>query len=191
MSLPYIKDHTFHQADCLNKPLEKAEYEYCQFLNIDMGSADLSGFSFTDCTFVGCNLSMSRISKTSFKSIKWKGCKIMGLKWDECNPFLFSVSFEDCMLDLSIFYGVRLKKTSFVRSSLKETDFSEADLEHAVFEDCDLAGAVFDGSNLSQCDFSTARQYIIDPEQNYIKNAIFSWPGVSGLLVKYGIRLVD
>jgi hypothetical protein len=41
--------------------------------------------------------------------------------------------------------------------------------------------------NLEKADFSTAKNYTIDAENNKLKKAIFSLPEVIGLLSKYDI----
>ena len=68
-------------------------------------------------------------------------------------------------------------------------DFMETDLTQAVFDHCNLRLAVFMNTNLSQADFLTSYDYVIDPEKNKIKKAIFSLEGVKGLLTKYDIRI--
>jgi uncharacterized protein YjbI with pentapeptide repeats len=72
---------------------------------------------------------------------------------------------------------------------LHETDFAECDLTNGVFDNCDLSGALFDHTNLEKADFRTAFNYSVDPENNRIKKAKFSLPGVTGLLHKYDIEI--
>jgi hypothetical protein len=43
--------------------------------------------------------------------------------------------------------------------------------------------------NLTGADFRTAYNYSLDPENNKLKNARFSGPGVLGLLDKYDIKI--
>jgi hypothetical protein len=47
---------------------------------------------------------------------------------------------------------------------------------------------VFNQSNLEKVDFRTSKNYAIDPENNRIKRAKFSYPDVLGLLDKYDIE---
>ena len=76
-------------------------------------------------------------------------------------------------------------------SSLRQADFSAADLSGAVFADCDLDGATFDRTVLEKTDFSTARNYSIDPETNRIRRARFSIGGLPGLLGRYDIDISE
>ncbi len=189
MPLSFIQDKKIDHKDLNNHGFEQAEYENCTFINLELSSKDLSGFIFTDCVFEGCNLSLCKIKNTSFKTVQFNHCKLLGLRWDDCNAFLFSVGFDHCILDMGTFYRMKLKKTKFLSCSMVEADFTEADMGQALFDDCDLSKAVFDQTNLQNANFTSSRQYIIDPENNNIKHAAFRWPAVAGLLVKYDINV--
>ena len=82
-----------------------------------------------------------------------------------------------------------MKKTVFSGCSLKEVDFEETDLTMVNFEQCDLMGAHFIRTILEKTDFRTAINYTLDPEMNKMKNARFSYLGISGLLAKYDIDI--
>ena len=111
----------------------------------------------------------------------------MGLRFDACNGIGLSFTFDNCTLDHSSFYQLKIKRSVFKNTGFKEADFSETDISESVFLNCDLAGAVFDNTNLEKSDLRTSYNYSIDPENNRIKRAKFSFPGVMGLLDKYGI----
>jgi uncharacterized protein YjbI with pentapeptide repeats len=127
------------------------------------------------------------LNNTAFREVFFKDCKLLGLRFENCNEFLFSVKFENCILNLSSFYKRNIKKTQFKDCSLHEVDFSEADLSNSIFENCDLSMATFDNSNLQKIDFRTAFNYSISPERNRIKQAKFSSQGLSGLLQHHDI----
>jgi uncharacterized protein YjbI with pentapeptide repeats len=150
---------------------------------------DLTKVVFIECTFDGCDLSMTTLNNTSLREIKFKNCKMLGLHFEECNPFLFEVSFSNCQLNLSSFYQRRLKQTVFSNCQLQEVDFAEADLTAAKFDNCDLTYAVFSNTILEKADFTTSHSYILDPETNYLTGARFSLDGLPGLLTKYAIEI--
>lgn len=181
----YIQDKTFDRIDSL----AKGEYENCIFNSCNFADADLSGFKFIDCIFDSSNLSLAKLSKTAFRDVKFKGCKMLGLRFDSCDEFGLSLSFDGCQLNHSSFYKTKIKKTVFKNSALQETDFAEADLTSAVFDNCNLVQAVFDRTTLEKADFRNSYNYSIDPETNRIKKAKFSISGVSGLLDKYDIDI--
>ena len=114
---------------------------------------------------------------------------MLGLRFDTCNEFGLSFSFERCQLNHSSFYKTKIKKTIFKNSQLREADFAKCDLTSSVFENCDLARASFENTNVEKADFRTSFNYSIDPEINRIKKARFSILGVSGLLDKYDIEI--
>ncbi len=179
----FILDTVFHKGDLLTR----AEYENCVFNGCDFAEGNLSAFVFIDCTFSGCNLSLADISQTAFRDVKFQDSKLLGLRFDTCNAFGLSFSFDGCQLNHSSFYRMKLKRTVFRNCQLQEVDFVETDLTGAAFDECSLARATFDRTVLEQADFRKAYDYAIDPDNNRIKKARFSIRGVPGLLEKYGI----
>jgi uncharacterized protein YjbI with pentapeptide repeats len=116
-------------------------------------------------------------------------CKMLGMHFENCNDFLFSVFFENCQLNLSSFYKRNIRKNIFKNVNLHEVDFTETDAAGAVFENCDFNRAVFSNTILEKADFRSSFNYSIDPDLNKIKKAKFSKEGISGLLDKYNIEL--
>jgi fluoroquinolone resistance protein len=184
-------DQTFDRIDFKNSPLPKGEYENCTFKNSDFSNANLFEYKFTDCRFEICNLSNAKINQVSFRDCKFYNGKMLGLLFDQCAPFGFSVYFENCTLNHSSFFKVKLKKTLFRNCQLQEVDFSEADLTTASFDNSDLSGAIFENSILEKADFRTATNYSFNPELNKMKKARFSLAGLPGLLAKYDIEIED
>lgn len=82
-----------------------------------------------------------------------------------------------------------MKKTIFRNCQLHEVDFTECDLTAAIFDNCDFTGAAFDDTILEKADFTSAYNYIIDPDKNKIKKAKFSYSGIIGLLAKHDIEI--
>ncbi|TRX56203.1 pentapeptide repeat-containing protein [Fulvivirga sp. M361] len=189
MNNPYIEGEEFKGLDFTREPLPKGEYEDCIFTKCTLSNADLFGVNFVDCEFIQCNISTANISNTGFRQVLFKECKLLGLRFEHCSDFLFSVNFEDCQLDLSSFYKRSMKNAYFKNCSLKEVDFSEANLTNARFLNCDLTGTSFDRTQLGKADFRTSYNFTLDPETNVIKGARFSREGIIGLLSKYNIHI--
>ena len=101
--------------------------------------------------------------------------------------FLFSVIFNNCQLNLSSFYGMKIKKIKFNHCGLQEVDFTGADLTEGSLNNCDLAGAIFSNTKLQKADLRTAINYSLNPDTNDIRKARFSLHGIAGLLDKYDI----
>ena len=180
----YFEAKTFLPTDL---PLVPGEYEQCTFQDADLSNTDLSGYKFADCTFLRCNLSLATVAQTAFRDVQFKACKMLGLRFEDCNDLGFSIRLEDCALRHASFYGKKLKGTVFQQCQLQETDFAHCDLSQSVFAACDLEGALFENTNLEKADFRTAYHYALDPDQNRIKKARFSVDGLAGLLGKYDI----
>ncbi|MBC7848635.1 MAG: pentapeptide repeat-containing protein [Chitinophagaceae bacterium] len=187
MDRSYLEDKKFDKTNFAEEPLIQGDYEACQFISCDFTAIDLSNFHFIDCSFQGCNLSMVNIAGTAFRDISFDLCKLVGLHFENADPFSFSVSFKSCSLNLSSFYKLKLKNMKFEHSNLQETDFTLADLTNASFIECDLLNAKFENTILEKADFRSAYNYSIDPTQNKIKKAKFSVPGIIGLLDRFDI----
>lgn len=185
----YISDKTFDRENYTETPLARAEYDNCTFRDCIFSGAALGGIVFSECVFDTCNLSSAVLAQTALRSVTFRNCKMLGLRFDVCDPFLFSIMPENCQLDLASFYRRKMRKTVFRNCSLKEADFAEADLGGAAFIDCDLSEALFDQSMLEKTDFRRAFHYIIDPEKNRMKGARFSNDGLSGLLQNYDLQI--
>jgi uncharacterized protein YjbI with pentapeptide repeats len=181
----YIADQTFEKISSI----QAGEYDHCFFKNCAFESADFKNFKFLDCRFESCNVSLVQLSGASLQKVHFADCKMQGLHFEACNPFLFEVSFERCSLNLSSFYQVKTKGTSFLHCNLQEVDFTEAHFPKAIFDECDLSGAMFDHTNLIESDFRTAHSYQINPSINQIKKAKFSRDGLAGLVQSFGISI--
>lgn len=189
MGMTFIAERSFDKINFTEIDLLKGEYDQCTFTNCNFSNVNLSEFIFSECGFFGCNLSLAQLGKTAFQHIEFKECKLLGLRFDTCDSFGFSVRFDQCMLNHASFFHSNLKKTNFINSQLIEVDFTECNMTGAIFDDCNLDRAVFSNTNLEKANFRTAYNYSIDPEMNKIKKAMFSLLGISGLLNKYEIEI--
>ena len=163
MQNSYFQDEYFGSVDFNKIPVQKGDYDNCTFEN---------------CIFSG-----------AFKPSRFEHCKLIGLQFDECNPFLLALHFIGCQLNLSCFYQLKIKNTIFKECILKEVDFTETDLSGSSFSKCNLSGAIFGNTNLEKADFSSSLNFLIDPDHNRIKGAMFTLDGLPGLLNKYQIRV--
>ena len=187
----YIEDKTFEAIDFTTTALAAGEYDNCRFVNCNFSDANLSGFKLIECSFIDCNLSMVKTDKATLRDVKFKGCKILGMHFESCDQFIFSVALDGCNLSFCSFYKMKMKKMKFQVCIMHEVDFTDTDLTAAVFENCDLLGAKFENSILEKTDFRTSYNYSFDPEINKIKKARFSLAGLPGLLAKYNIDIED
>lgn len=183
-------DQIFEDLDYTAKAIKGREFQSCTFKKCNFTDAELSGNKFLECVFDNCNLSMAKLGASTMSDVQFKDCKILGVNFYECQDFLFSVGFTNCIMDYSSFMRKKMVKTKFTKSSLKEANFTQTNLSGSVFDQTDLSGTIFNGADLSSANLTTAYNYSIDPELNNVRKASFSLHGVSGLLDKYGIKIV-
>jgi uncharacterized protein YjbI with pentapeptide repeats len=124
---------------------------------------------------------------SSFRTIQFDECKLMGLRLEQCQEFGTALVFNRCNLNHSSFYKIKAKNAQFNHCSMVEVDFTSADLTGANFETCDLSNAQFDQTNLEKSDFRTAQHYNINPSTNRLKKAQFSRENLIGLVQNLGI----
>lgn len=165
------------------------EVECVRFEQCDLSGLDLSSVIFIECTFSDCNLSNANLSRTSFRECSFITCKLVGLRFDDCIPFLQPPIFKNCDLKLASFTSIKLHSVHFERCKLHEADFTNADLSNAVFSESDLNGAIFQNTDLRQADLQTSFHYSIDPERNRIKHLKVIRDGLAGFLDKYELDI--
>ncbi len=182
-------DKTFEKISWTGKDIHHREFENCSFKNCDFSNSNFSFNRFTDCSFTDCNLSGIKLESTRLADITFVNCKLLGIHFVETEDFMFKVYFDNCKLDYSSFMFRKMPKTIFKNTSLLGVGFGGANLSNAVFDQCDLDGAIFKETNLSGANLTTARNYIIDPEENTITQAHFSLFGLPGLLLTYDIKV--
>ncbi|MES2284965.1 MAG: pentapeptide repeat-containing protein [Bacteroidota bacterium] len=183
------ENKVFEKVSYSQKELKKRIFEKCTFNSCDFSNSNLSANVFNECSFNNCNMAMTKLNKTKLTDVFFKDCKLIGINFFECNDFMFSVNFENCLLDYASFASKKMAKTNFNTTSLKETNFSNADISGASFQNCNLEGTIFNKTLLKNTDFTGAYNYTIDPNENFIKKARFSKDRLEGLLTKYDITI--
>lgn len=183
--MEYCLDKEFKSAE----DIATAEYEACIFTNCRFNGKDLSNCKFIECRFIDCDLSNATLYKCNFQDSSFSSCKLIGLHFDQCSTFNFSLEFKDCQLDQSVFYQLDLSRSSFVGCRMKDVDLTDANMSGISLCNCELKGAVFQQSDLRVTDLSHSVNFQIDPDQNQIQGAKFSMPEVLNLLSKYNLSI--
>jgi uncharacterized protein YjbI with pentapeptide repeats len=123
-----IENQQFERIHLNDKTISAGTYENCTFLNCDFSNGNLYDFKFEDCEFFECNFSLAHLAGTAFRNVHFKDCKMLGLHFDDCAAFGLAFSFENCTLNHSSFYKLKIKQTKFLNCSLVAVDFTETDL---------------------------------------------------------------
>lgn len=190
MAKKYAFEQNIHFVPDASHALPDDEYEACTINGGQLTGADWSNKTFIQCTFTDCDLSNITLHHTGFQQVRFVRCKMMGLHFDDCNPFLLELAFEHCNLSFSLFSGLKLPKTVFQSCLLEGADFENADLTGSEWPDSDLRDALFENTILEKADFTTAVHFRISPHRNRIKKARFSAQGLIGLLREWDIVVV-
>lgn len=191
MQLPFFEQRSEKGINFQQTPLPLGEYEDCQFIQCNLEGLDLSGYRFTNCLFKDCNLSLVQVHQTAFRSACFDACKILGVHFEDANPFGLEFQFLNCQLDNSSFVGISLKDSRFEHCQLQQVDFTESDLRKIHFIHCDFEGAQLENCQLQETDFRSSYHYTLDPSQNKLKKTRFSQDGLKGLLTQFDLLISD
>lgn len=188
-------ERTFKSEDFSGQEIVAKHFSECVFKSCRFQEATLNRCRFTNCRFDKCDLSLVKVPKTSFANTTFENCKVIGVDWTQSIWFagnLFCpVNFQGSVISHSTFIGLDLHGILIKDCVAKNVDFREADLTKAVLVDSDLEGCLFMQTDLTQADFTHARNYSINPAANKLEKAKFSLPDAMGLLSGLGIILVD
>ncbi|MBW4361524.1 pentapeptide repeat-containing protein [Flavobacterium taihuense] len=163
------------------------EFECCTFNHCTFSACNFIDVTFIDCVFNECIFSEAKINHVALRTATFNRCEIKDVNFAMCNKLIFEVRFNNCVLDFSKFYTLKIKGTPFINCSLIAVDFMATDLTEVLFENCDLYRAEFAKATANKADFKTSYNYTIDPKTTKLKKAIFSLEGLKGLLYKHEI----
>jgi uncharacterized protein YjbI with pentapeptide repeats len=157
-------------------------FDECSFSNCSFDNIKLNNSRFIECSFDECSFSNIEAISTSFPSVQFKNCKIVGVDFSTCDQTILNLRFSNSKLMYCNFQKMKLKKAEFGDCEIQECDFYKANLENSNFENSNLEGSIFEGTTLIKANLKNAKNYIINPNMNEIRGAIFSIPEVLTLL---------
>lgn len=188
-----FETQTFKDLDLDGEEVRGKTFDECSFKDCSFNETHFIACTFTDCTFEDCDLSLMHVQGCRFSNISYTQCQISGVNWSAAAPAMLSnqaaLKFNSCGLNYSTFIVTKLRGLVMRDCSARDVDFSDADLQKAIFCGTDLTNCRFVNTDLTGADFRGARNYIIPPEFNKIKDAHFSLPDAIGLLYGLDIHL--
>ena len=188
-------NQTFTQLIIEKTRIEQINFENCQFKQCKFIDVIFSNIKFTECDFEFCDLALAKFPNCKFSEVSFKNSKIIGVNWTELSWPLVKLTsplyFYSSNLSHSSFYGLELSNLIVEECKAHDIDFREANLSHASFVESDLLNSLFLHTNLYSADFTNAINYTIDPNENRIKQARFSFPEVIALLNHFDIKIND
>lgn len=169
--------------------VREKEFEACAFAGCSLREARLNECRFIDCTFSNCDLTASSVTDTAFRGVTFTSSKLVGIGWDRAECSLgFGVRFEDCILDLGSFSGMRLSDVEFVNCRAHEMSFDSATFKGVTIRDTDLSRSDFSRADLRDADLSGAL-LAVDLSSCRIGNTTLSLDSALSTLAAMGITV--
>jgi fluoroquinolone resistance protein len=175
-----------------NDRMSAVEFTACSFINCSFRETIFQDCQFHDCTFMSCDLSLVTLKGCLFTETRFEDTQVIGVNWTETSlaksKFITPVNFFGCVINHSTFAGLNLKKINIARCIAHDVDFSQANLTQANCAFSDFSNSHFFHTDLTEADFTGARNYSIMANQNTIKKTKFSLPEAMALL--YGLDII-
>jgi len=184
-----FENQTFKDIPCSTEDMNHGEFSHCNFKKCDFSGYNFSGTTFADCSFVDCNLSNIKVNNASFQNVLFENCKILGIVFSTVDPLLITWVYKKCNISFCDFSNLDMKESQFLSCDITESDFIKANLTGSDFSESSLALCKFQNTNLEKVNFVGARNYYINPVNNKLKHAKFSYPEVLSLLDDFGIKV--
>lgn len=194
-------------------PKKAAVWEETAFGSWILEDGVLEDQTFLECEFHRCQFLTSQIRRCLFRSCKFYNCVFVGNEWDFSS--MISGGFYSCVcvginweqlrtktranetvgeaqntfFKYCSFFQMNLNKFHFETCRFQESYFEECRLRESCFEQVEFDKTQFRSCDLRKADFRGAVNYVMDPTQNRMQDARFSFPEVIHLLDGLGIRI--
>ena len=192
-----ITGEKFENLNLNGEAFENLVFQDVTFDNCVFGECAFARCLFDDCHFHNTDLSLAKFPRSRFKKVAFEGCRLLGINWSsadwEAKSLLAnqSLTFKACLLDHSIFIGLKLDKTIFKDCQARHLDFESASLRQADFAGTDLDQTRFVHCDLTRANFVGARNYQINAAENTLHQARFTLPEAVALLYSLDIILEE
>jgi fluoroquinolone resistance protein len=186
------EDQKFDGLTLTGEEVRTKEFAGCVFAGCSFHETRFTACRFVDCEFVRCDLSLCQVQDCSFTSVKFTDSQVIGVNWTEASwPALglfHVIGFERCAISHSTFIGLGLRRIKIVDCVACDVDFAEADLGQADCTGTDFQDSRFLHTDLTEADFTRARNYAIAPNLNVLRKTKFALPEAMSLL--YGLDII-
>ncbi len=145
--------------------LDRAEIKECCFDKVRLTSCDASKIYLKKSSFIGCDLSNTRLNDGKLTEVVFEDCKLVGVGFNECA--LDTIVFKNCLMNLSQFSAVTAKKLTFINCQLEQAYFDQAKMPGSKLLDCNLNKADFSQAVIIKSDMrrSTIEGIRVSPSQ--------------------------
>lgn len=185
----------FEHLDHASEAISGKEFEDCTFKHCNFSNTHFEDCRFIECSFSQCNLSLLNLSSSRIADVHFEQCKMLGIDWTRVHwpQMIFNapMSFENCALNDSSFFGLELHELRMLDCAAINLDLRQASLRDSDFTGSDFSESVFHQCNLMGVNFSDAINYDINLNHNQLKGAQFNRVEAVRLLDYLDIKLVD
>ena len=185
----------FDQLAIQDEEIAYKDFDECRFQGCSFQETQFRGCRFLNCSFKNCDFQLISVNDCTFMNAAFEDSRVIGVNWIEASwpkrGLLTSLHFLRCVLNHSTFMGLPLRKMTFQECVAKDVDFAEANLTGADCRNTDFSQSRFFHTNLTQADFSGARNYEIAAHLNTLKKTKFSLPDAMTLLYSLDIVLTE
>ncbi|MEA3369885.1 MAG: pentapeptide repeat-containing protein [Campylobacterota bacterium] len=182
-------DEVLENININKETITSKQFDNCIFKNCSFNETAFNYCNFTECSFENCDLSLVNLKNSVFNDINISNTKAIGINWTLCGK-PFEVNFTSSDISMSSFYELDLRHTKVINCKAHDIDFAKTNLEKAIFKDTDLLGCIFGNTNLQNTDLTQAINYMIDPNENYIKSTKVSLPQATSFLKFFDLEIV-
>ena len=187
-----IGDQVYKDEDFTKTSFAGHTFYNCTFENCNFTEASFEQANLMQCTFIRCNLSNTILRECQMEQILFKETKLVGLDFSVCDTaLLFSINAEESFFDYCNFSSLELNGASFKKSEIHSSQFIDSRLQQANFTETDLAKTLFHHCDLREANFTGAINYMLNPCENKLARAIFSFPECIGLLKALDITIIQ
>lgn len=187
-----FSDAQFKQLDGTQATIKSIEFFECVFDRCRFVEAEFVACKFIDCAFKDCDLSLASVVDSTFNSVTFQKCNVMGINWTLAQwGIMTGIRFEECTLNHCTFFGLDLTRFAFVGCTIHNVDFAEANMTGVDCRNSDFDESRFHQTDLTRADFVGAQSYAIDATINTLKKTRFSLPAAMSLLRSLDIELVE
>lgn len=179
----------FKNISCVGQDLSDKDFSDCSFEKCDFSECNFSNSSFNSCSFFGCNLTNIKVNNCSFQGVIFEKSKLLGTRFSTLDSLLIGWTFISCVITICDFGDLSIKDSKFIDCDIREADFINTNLSGSDFSGSSLLLCKFHNTNLEKVNFIGARDYYINPIDNKLKGARFSYPEVLSLLDGFGIKV--
>lgn len=183
----YLEEE-FEGIDFTEEIEEYREFDGCSFINCTFRSTEFLSCKFSECIFEGCELSLMKVKNSTFNDVVFKNSKVTGVDFSHLSEPV-EIHFDTCNVNMSSFYNLDMRHAKILNSSLHDVDFVETNLEKADCSGSDFMGALFGRTNLKSAKLSSAKNYMINPNENIVTNMEVSLPHASSFFTFLGLKV--